>query len=137
MSTLSQAIKDRKAVMQGAAVGLDGINLPGLQFDITKAYRYCRICGVVYQTDADRHAKTPLQLALLDARHKEWSLNHAKTHTEHQHRELKLSGLYALPHAAYKLAAFGIFSIVDMVQSPDIAAALLESKAIPRDDAQY
>lgn len=135
MSTLSQAIKD-KLVIQGAAVGLDGHNLPGLQFDITKAYRFCRICGVVFQTEADRHAKTPLQLALVDARHKEWSLNHAKTHTNHQHNELKLSGLYALPHAAHKLASFGIFSIVDMVQNLEVEGALRESKAIPTDDAQ-
>lgn len=116
----------------GLAVGLD--RLEGLLFDPAKPYRFCRICGDIYQTEADR-VDNPVVLDV-QTRQTLWSSSHARTHTENEHLSLRLSGRYMTPDAAIKLAAFGIVSIVDLALDNEVQAAYGESKSIPKDDCE-
>lgn len=134
----------KQLVMHGMALGLD--SLTNLLFDNNKPYSGCCICGAVFQSAYDRapaHFVTPRQFPTFAAvqdyayeLRREWSLQHAKTHSENQHRALKLSGRWATPEAALKLAAYGTIPLVDLAIDDEVSHALRESKPIPIDDAQ-
>lgn len=95
-------------------------------FDSEKPYRFCCICGAVYQCDvqreltpdapADRHAHA-YQLRQV------WAEAHAKTHTQAEHRQLRMSGRSVTPEAAERLVPFGIAPLTDMLVSDEHAHA--------------
>lgn len=108
-------------VGHGLAVGhraLDGFN-----FDINKPYRYCRICGGIFQHEHE-------SACLL------WGVAHARTHSTLEHHQLRISQRWMTPEAAFKLAAFGIISLSDLLVDEEVAAALLLSSSIPTNDAK-
>jgi len=118
-------------------------NMPGrddltnLQFDPTCNYAGCGICGKVFQSDLDRvlHPEPYQQVEALRMR-TDWRLRHARTHSEAQHRQLQESGLFALPEATEKLAAFGIIPLTDTVKHEEVNSALLAASRAPTDDAE-
>jgi len=78
-------------------------------------FTYCRICGSYFA-----HPSLPERNV--------WSHKHANTHTPKQHRLLKVSGLWLLPEAAYRLATLGVIPAKDLILDDEVAHALLESK---------
>jgi hypothetical protein len=133
--------------MYGAAFGLS--SLTNLQFRSDRPFVGCKICGIVFQSEADRDPvgvfnkqradfnfnHRNVQLFALGLR-KEWSRKHAKLHTEAEHESLAKSGLWATPEAAAVLAAYGIFSMTDIVVSDEIEDALKGASAIPFNDSE-
>jgi hypothetical protein len=121
----------------GFAQGLE--DLPGLEFDISKPYRFCCICGALFQTSADRALNIrSSNKALAEASWKrvEWATNHAKKHTVKEHMLFRKSGLSMTPEAAHKLAAFGVLPLSDSAIDAEIQRALYESKPIPTNDSE-
>lgn len=134
-----QPNQQNRLVAHGMAVGLHSSLVPGLEFDLQCPYTYCRICGSIFQSPYDRETKPDSPAMLVDAAtamRREWSYNHASSHTSLEHMLLELSGLWLLAEAAHKLAAFGIIPVSDMVLNPEIADALATSKPIPVNDAE-
>src|SRR5688500_15096981 len=149
----------RRLVGHGMAVGHD--ELTNLEFNVHGEYTYCRICGAIFQSELDRanvelreridastKALTVEQLreltalyqkslAIAQEKRRNWSKQHAKSHTDLQHQMMQYSGRFCTPEAAYKLAAFGIIPLSDMVLDDEIEGAMYESKAVPTDDAEY
>jgi hypothetical protein len=118
-------------------------NMPGrndltnLQFDPTCNYAGCGICGKVFQSDLDREPNPlPSQQAEALFKRTTWRIKHAGTHSEAQHRQLQESGLFALPEATEKLAAFGIIPLTDTVKHEEVNSALLAASRAPTDDAE-
>jgi hypothetical protein len=131
-------------VAYGAQAGLT--TLEGLRFDPSKPYTGCKLCGAVFQSDYDRHPGNyvdgnlfidtkMVELYALGLR-KEWSQNHARRHSEHEHHMLELSGLWCAPEAAQSLAPLGVIPLTDMVVSEETEEALRESKPVPTDDVE-
>lgn len=102
------------------------------------------MCGEVFQTDFDRFphrfatydTPIPIIIEYATSLRKLWSQRHARTHTEREHVQLVLSGRWLTPEAAYRLAAFGVISIGDLVLDDEIAAAYKESSPVPKNDAE-
>ena len=108
-----------------------------MEFDPSCTHAGCGICGEVFQSALDR-LKSPTvgewHRAL--GMRTEWRIAHARTHTTAEHRQLRVSGLFALPEAAQKLASYGIIPLTDTVRHDEISHALFESPRAPADDAQ-
>lgn len=134
-------------VLTGAAVGLDA--LPGLRFLPHRPFTGCRICGDVFQSEADRFPSdvfeanprefdfNPHNVTLYaTGMRKEWSIKHARKHSERMHQALAASGAWATPEAAVKLVAYGVVNLGDSMVSDEHEMALKESKPIPTDDAE-
>lgn len=124
-----QASHTPHTIATGFAVGLD--SLTNLEFRIDRPYRCCLVCGAVFQTESDRRL-SPLSAVA----RQEWANSHSKTHPASLHRKLAMSGNFALPDAALKLAAFGIFSLNDLVLSDEVSDALGEAPRQPNNDAE-
>lgn len=132
-------------VVHGASVGLR--TLTGLNFDPSRPYAGCRICGRIFQSRFDRdpvgvfrtqgafRSEEHVNAYALQLR-KGWSQTHAKTHSAHEHLSLALSGRWCTPEAAEKLAAFGTISIIDLVMDNEVNSALATSSAVPADDVE-
>lgn len=111
--------------------------LTGLVFDPSKPHCGCGICGEVYQSDLDRlEDPTLYERDLAFDKRQQWRMQHSRSHTSTQHRQLRESGLFALPEAAGKLASFGIIPLTDTVRHVEINDALFEAPRAPKDDAQ-
>jgi len=111
--------------------------LTGLQFDPTCNHAGCGICGEVFQSPLDRlQSPTVGEWSKALELRTEWRIRHAGTHTAAQHRQLRLSGLFALPEAAQKLASYGIIPLTDTVRHDEVSHALLESPRAPSDDVE-
>jgi hypothetical protein len=127
-------------IAKGFAIGLPeehGLNL---------GYPYiaCLLCGAVFQGPLDirvpaGHEPHNSLIALLaQTKRKEWAERHnKKNHTEKEKIDLTLSGNFATPLAAQKLAAKGIFSIIDLVMDNEVAAALAEAPRMPTDETEH
>ena len=132
--TLSPQTTKPSVIATGIAVGLN--ELTGLLFDINCPWTCCRVCGAIYQSKLDRtvgdlgHNLTAMELR------REWSVRHARLHTEKEHLSLALSGRSVTPEAAEKLAAFGVIPLVDMVMDEEVKSSLAEARAIPINDAE-
>jgi hypothetical protein len=132
--------KPRHVVGTGFLVGKE--ELTNFLFDPSKPYSACRICGEVFQTELDRRIPpghephNSLIARLGKLRRDEWRKTHHGTHTEQQHNMLALSGSFATPEAAQKLAQMGIIPISDMVLNDESEAALAEGSATPTEDAE-
>jgi hypothetical protein len=124
-------MRDRHVVATGFAVGLD--SLTNFEFRPDKPFRACLICGAIFQKTLDR--LYPESLLAADER-KQWAVKHAKQHPQHLHEQLRLSGNFALPEAAQRLQAFGIFSLNDLVLDNEVAHALATAPRAPQDDAR-
>lgn len=57
------------------------------------------------------------QIAYATSLRKEWADRHARSHTSHQHKQLRLSGRAVTPEAAIRLVPFGISPLSDMVSN--------------------
>ncbi len=137
----------RHVVLHGGAVGLD--SLTGLRFLPHRPYSGCRICGAVFQSEADRFPSdvfeanprefdfqpSNVSLYALGMR-REWSVKHARTHSDRIHAALEASGLWATPEATERLASYGIINLGDTITSPEHEVALLDSTPIPTDDVE-
>ena len=137
----------RHIVLFGGTIGLDA--LTGLRFIPHRPYSGCRICGEVFQSEADRFPSdvfqanprefdfdpTNVDLYALGMR-KEWSHRHARTHSQRMHEALEASGLWATPEAAQKLASYGVIDLSDTILTDEHSDALMESSPIPVDDAE-
>lgn len=130
----------------GAALGLNAKTLPGLVFDIDACYTGCLICGEVYQSRLDRKVrrikdgempnllnKYESYVYLAKELRQRWTVEHAKTHTDQEHAQLKASGAFCTPEAALKLTPLGIFPLDD---ASDATIAMLEAPRAPLDDVQ-
>lgn len=124
----------KHVVLTGMAIGLD--SLTNLEFRPDRPFRCCLICGVVYQTEEDRTHLESESVLKNYLRRQLWSERHAKQHSDQQHNQLRQSGLFALPEAAEKLAAYGIISITDLVMDNEASHALHLSSPIPSLDAE-
>lgn len=109
--------------------------LTNFEFDQAFPYAGCRICGKVFQPQILRRDAVPYERRVLIVRH--WRVNHAKTHTEFEHRSLALSGQWATPLAQTRLAPFGIVDMTDRgtTLNQESDAALIEAPRAPIDDA--
>lgn len=111
-------------------------NLLGLLFDPNCPYTGCRICGAVYQSEFDRAVGDFEHNMLALSLRKEWSVSHAKRHSDKEHLNLAYSGRWCTPEAAKKFASYGIIAVSDMVLSLEHEQALLESSSVPFEDAE-
>lgn len=94
--------------------------LTHFEFDPDSPYRFCCICGELYQDDFQRSitADSPLsKIAHATFLRQTWATNHAKTHPDKAHELLRLSGRAVTPEAAMRLVPFGISPISDMVSN--------------------
>lgn len=106
-------------------------------FNVDKPYTGCLLCGAVFQGPLDlrvppgHEPENSLIARLAQLKRKEWAVEHAKQHTDHERQMHRLSGRFATPEAAQVLSAQGVFSIVDLVIDDEISNALGEASAIP------
>lgn len=128
-------------IVTGMAIGLDTL---GLEFLPDKPFQGCRICGAVFQSALDRdhpyrglpeHMQLAREYSAIQRR-KQWSLAHAKTHTEKEHLDLAMSGAWCTPEAAQKLAAYGVIAVSDLILNPEVSSALYEASAVPLVDVE-
>jgi hypothetical protein len=102
-------------------------------FDANAPHTYCRLCGMVFQTPADRKSVHDPSIRIdATAQRKRWSLEHAATHSLAEHQALAASGRYMTPEAAIKLIPLGIIPASDMIFDPATEQAAAEA---PRLDA--
>jgi hypothetical protein len=134
-------------VLTGGAIGLDA--LTGLRFLPHRPFAGCRVCGEVFQSEADRFPSDVFEanprefdfnpnnvtLYATGMRH-QWSLKHSKRHSQRMHDALAASGAWATPEAALKLVAFGVVNLGDSLVSDEHEAALSESSPVPVDDVE-
>lgn len=113
-----------------------------LNFDPDKPSVSCLICGKVFQGPLDlkvppgHEPENSLIARLAKLKRDEWAANHAKEHTEREHHMLRLSGRFATPEAAEKLATLGTFSIIDLIIDDEVANALGTARSIPIDEIE-
>jgi hypothetical protein len=113
-----------------------GLTDAGAKFDIGKPYTGCRLCGALYQTDADRNIRSNQDIIDRIAARRDWSFKHARKHPQWEHEQLELSGAYMTPDAAMKLASFGIISLSDMALVDEHWHAGRESHRMPHNDVE-
>lgn len=127
----------RSVVILGPSIQLGKEHLTNLEFDPSRPYTYCRLCGDIFQPALNRLA-FPTLLDSLEAtdQRKAWSHKHARTHTDAEHNQLLLSGLHCTPEALHKLVPFGIIPASDIAISNESEHAGLEAPKAPLDDVQ-
>lgn len=121
-------------VVSGLVVGVD--ELTNFEFDANRPHTYCRLCGAVYQTDRDRTADTLLKVQEATEGRKRWSHAHARTHADYEHQKLANSGHWLTEEAAYRLAAYGIVSLFDLVTSESHEKAYAQASNIASDNPE-
>lgn len=132
--------RNRQVVFAGSMVGRE--QLTGLEFNPVYFFSGCRICGAVYQEEADRNPpadndpERPAWLHNQNERHIAWRESENNKHPMGVRQRLALSGEWCTPEAALKLAPLGIFSLTDLVMSNEVSAALREAPRAPDEDAQ-
>jgi hypothetical protein len=110
-----------------------------MSFIPNRDYTYCRVCGTIYQPalsqvpDHEYTAEVQYAATLL---RREWSHNHAYTHSSTEHRQLHLSGRHLTPEAQTRLAAFGLIALTDLALDAESAAAGLEAPRMPDNDVE-
>ena len=80
---------------------------------------------------------TPFERVVLDNTmvRENWSFKHSRTHPDHQHVNLALSGNFLTPEAALKLVPFGITPLSDIVLDDEVESAGKEAPRAPHQDA--
>lgn len=133
------------SVAHGLAVGLE--SLTNFKFQAHNPHTYCRICGALFQSDFDRNPEEFVSddsndITLSDVisyatlKRKRWSQYHAATHSSQEHDLLVKRNLWLTPDAAYRLAAYGIIPLVDMVLNDEIEDSLRQAPSIPTEDSE-
>jgi hypothetical protein len=121
----------------GGSLFLVGVPISdAILFKSNKPYRFCFICGAVWQTARCRKVnKTTNDRERLEVARqgKHWAERHSQVHTLEDHEKFKRFGPDAFPEAANRLVAFGI---INLSQDMEIKKALLESSPIPTDDCE-
>lgn len=138
--------REKNIYVTNGQLGLS--DLTGLEFDPEASFTGCLICGKVYQSKLDRKIRVmrdnplnPLNTHMTSYLHiakdlrVRWDRNHAKTHTEAQHAELRASGAFCTPEAAAKLAPLGVFSL-DHEPTSEVAHAMAEAPRAPKNDVE-
>lgn len=113
--------------------------LTNFEFDPDKPYTFCCICGALYQDEAQRKIMADSsveRIAHATLLRRTWAQNHAKTHTDREHAQLRLSGRAVTPEAAMRLVPYGISPLTDMVLSGEHEHAAKTAPRQPYDDAQ-
>jgi hypothetical protein len=108
----------------------------GMEFDPNMPFSGCLICGTVFQSEQCR-VENPTPAIVNQARlvRKQWTLDHARTHTLEEHAALAKSGRTFTPEAAQKLATYGVIAIGGMVLDKEIEDAMRNAPRAPSDDA--
>jgi hypothetical protein len=103
-----------------------------VELDLARPYTGCRVCGALFQSATDR-LKMPTTDDLFAAMQirKNWSIKHAKSHTEREHLNLAMSGMWCTPEAAQIFASYGVIALSDMVLFDESEDALRKSSPIP------
>ncbi len=113
--------------------------LTGFEFHPEKPYRFCCICGALFQDEQQRQI-TPdshvEDIARATIARQEWAISHAKTHTEKEHEQLRMSGRAVTPEAAMRLVPYGISPLSDMVLCDEHEHAARTAPRLPQDDAE-
>ena len=109
-----------------------------MDFDPSKPFRACLICGDVFQSWTDRlESPTIREINSAYGKREVWAKCHALRHTSREHLMLRQSGLTMTPEAANKLAAFGLLPISNMAKFDDeMSSALFESRPVPEKDSE-
>lgn len=102
--------------------------LSNFNFDLSKGYTYCGVCGALYQS--------PLQEPKATEDRRKWSFRHARTHKLVEHAELAKSGRHVTREAALKLMPYGIISLEDMVLDDELSKALQKASSTPTRDVE-
>jgi hypothetical protein len=108
------------------AVGLNA--LTNFKFDPSKPYAGCRLCGELFQSDANRLGS--------EQGLSEWRSNHNKQHQEHEHIQLLRSGRNLTPEAAQRMAPFGIIDFGAILADHEMAHAYATAKRAPDNDVE-
>lgn len=120
--------------------------LIGFEFELGRPHTICKLCGAVFQTVYDRNPESyvdatyflnadMVSMYALGLR-KEWSHNHAKTHSDWEHQALALSQRWCTPEAAEKLAPFGIIDIAGLALDEEVQQAYRQAHRAPDNDAE-
>lgn len=125
----------RYVTIQGGLVGRP----TGLEFDPSRDYTYCRICGVVFQPALNRvplDEYTAEVIFAANIQRREWSQKHARQHTPREHKMLELSGRHCTPEALEVLVTYGIIPVSDIVMDGEHEHAGLQAPRAPVNDVE-
>ena len=125
----------RPITLQGMMIAVPS----GMEFMPNRDYTYCRICGTVYQPELNRvpiEEYTAEVILAAELQRREWSQNHAKKHSETEHRQLAQSGRHCTPEALVRLVPLGIIPLSDLGLDAESAAAGLEAPRLPNNDVE-
>lgn len=155
---VSNPHKPAEAILLSTPIGLDSL---GAKFRIEAPFSVCRLCGAIYQSDADRLCRTflesgriiehynhltkesyftgdPQALSLLDLsteRRDRWRrLHERRYHTDAEIADFSKTGFALTPEAAHKLAPFGITPLGGLHE--EISDALFTAPRAPINDAE-
>jgi len=115
--------------MKGPVIGLP----KEIPFRADREYTFCRICGDIFQPELER---LPDDLYTEQVREDSmgmqlwWAQQHNRTHSDAEHRQLKLSGRFLTPEATYKLVPYGVIPLSDLIFDNGNAAAGMEAPRI-------
>jgi hypothetical protein len=113
-------------ISRGMAVGLN--YLTNFKFDPAFPYAGCKLCGELFQSDANRMGS--------EQGLSEWRLNHNKQHQDHEHVSLIRSGRRFTPEAAQRLAPYGIIDFWAILSDPETAHAYATADRAPNNDVE-
>jgi len=119
---------------KGAIILNGPMTVPYVDFRPNRDYTYCRICGRIFQPWLNRvpdEEYTQEVILAAELLRREWSQTHAKTHSDKQHRDLKLSGRHCTPEALQALVPYGIIPVSDLVMDNESMHAGLEAPRMP------
>lgn len=111
----------------------------GMEFMPNRDHTWCAICGAIYQHPLSRlpfdELNAEVSLTTLLAR-KAWAKKHAKTHSNREHAQLRISGRKVTPEAALRLSTYGIIALTDIVMSEEHERAAREAGRKPLNDVE-
>jgi hypothetical protein len=135
-STRAAELKSRYAYLEVSSCGAV-LRKEGLEFDIRYPYSFCRICGIVFQSSRERSSDNRLHVLGANTElRRQWSVRHARTHTDTEHRQLAASGRFVTPEAAERLVTYGIAPVSDMALNGEHEHAAIQASNRPKDDAE-
>lgn len=122
----------RPVILDHSIVGQEQLTNFELRKD--REYAACRICGDIFQSGIAIHRGTldytPIDRAAVAVETHNWRQQHNKQHTEKEHAQLALSGLFFTPEAAHRLAPYGIVAMTDL-SSDEMVSAMREAPRAP------
>jgi len=118
--------------------------LTNFEFDASKPFVGCKLCGRLFQSKYDRDpysyvtADFAIDAVLHHARKlsRGWQITHNKSHPEHEHVALLKSGRWCTPEAAEILAPLGVIPLIDLVLDQEVNHAMRQAPRAPIVDAE-